>query len=296
MENNSLTLPIINCNADSQSNEIELSVPEAELEQTTELLNPVIVTESTTIKNQTQSQSQSQSPISISGSDSVAGISASITPIPGLTPSHINGPSLSIDQVFSDHKEKEEGEKQGVQIQEEGLKEREREGEGEGKNSLLTSVTPASVIVTSAIEDHNDKMDVDEDVNVNVNEGEELKDLEGSVKDSEENHRFKKLEELQNTLENMEKTRLELIPLLLETVEQVKNGELAIRDVDNACGRIRLRINRLQESRTLVKNELSKLEENRNGMKLTKQETEQRIKIKSDAITSILGSINAWKS
>lgn len=118
-------------------------------------------------------------------------------------------------------------------------------------------------------------------------------DIAGNLKD--DSARMSKIQYIQETLENMENVRLELIPLLLDIVEQVKNGELSIKDVDNACGRIRVRISRLQESRNNAERELQVLEDENNGSRHCEQDIEQRIQQKSDAISQLVNAIKARK-
>lgn len=46
-------------------------------------------------------------------------------------------------------------------------------------------------------------------------------------------------------IQELETTRLELIPVLLESVEQVKSGEIEAREFDNSIGRVRVRLQKL---------------------------------------------------
>lgn len=206
---------------------------------------------------------QSQSPISVSGSDSVSGI----TPVP-ITTTSVNGVNsnilpnsysvgLSIDQVFSEEKE----------------------------NNTVND---------------GDKMDIDNDGDKKEfhNEMEldkEIKKNEYAKNEADDSIRTEKLKKLYELLENMENLRLELIPLLLEVVEQVKNGEIPIKDVDNACGRIRVRIGKLEESRTQVESELCLLEDKNRGADVNQPDPAIRIRMKAEGISRVMDAISSRK-
>lgn len=226
---------------------------------------------------------QSQSPISVSGSDSAVALSASITPLPLNSNKQLSGPSLSIDQVFNDNREAE-----GVNNEE--------------KENQQNSVKIESEIQIQINDEHNNKMDIDEENKTkNLKNKINDKEVENGNNDKNDNLNINHNEtaknemitELQKILETMENTRLELVPLLLDNIEQAKNGELSIKDLDNACGRIRVRLNKLQESRNKVINGIQILQENNNGVKFTPKESETRIKLKNDAITNIIDSISS---
>lgn len=225
---------------------------------------------------------QSQSPISLSGSDSAPAISASMTPLPINPIKNLSGPSLGIDQVFNDNKEIDEvnNEEKAHHNSDKIVDKTQKNDENNNENS--------------------DKMDIDEENESKksqnkINSKEKEKEKENDKNHDDKNHddiaKTEKIAELQEILDKMENTRLELIPLLLDNVEQVKNGELSIKDLDNACGRIRVRLNKLQESRNKIIEEFQILQENNNGVKFTQRETETRIKLKNDAVTNIINSI-----
>lgn len=211
----------------------------------------------------TASHLQSQSPISVSGSDSVSGT----TPVPIATNS-INGVNsnilpnsnavrLSIDQVFSEEQE------------------------------------------NNTMNDDN-KMDIDKDgdgkeINNELELDTEIKDNGSAKREADDSIRTEKLMKLYESLENMENLRLELIPLLLGVVEQVKNGEIPIKDVDNACGRIRVRIGKLEESRTWVESELCLLENKNRGADVNQPDPATRIRIKAEGISRVMNAITSRK-
>lgn len=234
------------------------------------------ITENETLSSN-KGRIQSQSPISVSGSDSVPALSAAITPLPINSIKNLSGPSLSIDQVFNDNKE----------IHDVNNKENEHQNSNKIGNKTQN--------YDENHNDNNDKMDIDEkDENESLQNKINAKERENEH-DNQNNHdeiaKTEKITELQEILDKMENTRLELIPLLLDNVEQVKNGELSIKDLDNACGRIRVRLNKLQENRNKITEEFQILQESNNGVKFTQKETETRIKLKNDAITNIINSI-----
>lgn len=53
------------------------------------------------------------------------------------------------------------------------------------------------------------------------------------------------VESIGKQIDEMKATRLELIPVLLESVEQVKSGEIEAREFDNSVGRVRVRLQKL---------------------------------------------------
>lgn len=152
-----------------------------------------------------------------------------------------------------------------------------------------------------------DKMDVDGPEPDGKPNAEQIDKADGESKDSSSNkardddvdftdddsERLNKIQSIHETLEKMENVRLELLPFLLDIIEQVKNGELSIKDVDNACGRIKVRINRLKESRNTVESGLQQLVDESNGTEHSQHETEERIKAKSDAISRLIADVNA---
>lgn len=105
--------------------------------------------------------------------------------------------------------------------------------------------------------------------------------------DNKEKIRGDKIRNIEETLDRMENTRLELAPMLLDIVEQVKNGEVSIKDVISACGRLRVRINKLHEDRTVVFEALSSLEKEFNCSTDEKEQIEGRIANKEQCLSSI---------
>lgn len=105
----------------------------------------------------------------------------------------------------------------------------------------------------------------------------------------EDKERIKRdtIHNIEETLDRMENTRLELAPMLLDIIEQVKNGEVSIKDVVNSCGRLRMRINKLHEDRTVVFDALSSLEKEFNCSTNEKEQAATRIANKEQCFNSI---------
>ena len=103
--------------------------------------------------------------------------------------------------------------------------------------------------------ENDDLMDIDDDDDGNKEETKSKEDK----KILNERIRDEKLEEMDKQINEMSNINLEIVPLLLDIIEQIKVGDLPVKDADNACGRIRLRLNKLQEIRNQVENGLSSM-------------------------------------
>ena len=119
-------------------------------------------------------------------------------------------------------------------------------------NLVLESVITASI--DQMMENDDEAMDVDNRTTSNRT------DMIAMENTDKEGMRLAKVAEINEKIENLDTTRLELVPLLLDVIEHVKSGEIAIKDVDNACSRIRLRLNKLQEGRAVVEQQLSEMQ------------------------------------
>ena len=246
-------------------------------------------TNDSTTQASPQLRGQSQSPISISGSDSAivsSAVSESVETPRGNhgevanSAQHVLPPSgdfaaLSTDKVsekVGNHvPENRKSEKKNQDQENMDVDEPELDGEQNAKQTAQAD--GESRDDGSSVKARNEDADFTDDDGV----------------------RLSKIQTIQETLEKMENVRLELLPLLLDIIEQVKNGELSIKDVDNACGRIRVRINRLKDSRNTVESGLQRLVDESNGTEHSQHETEERIKAKSDAISRLISAVNARK-
>jgi hypothetical protein len=112
------------------------------------------------------------------------------------------------------------------------------------------------------------------------------------ITEDKEKLRKERINQIEESLDIMENTRLELVPLLLDIIEQVKNGELSIKDADNACGRIRVRINRLYEDRKVVKTILENLNQEFSCNDLEKRQILEKIQKKEDCLESLVTKIS----
>ncbi|CAI8493356.1 unnamed protein product [Pichia kudriavzevii] len=123
---------------------------------------------------------------------------------------------------------------------------------------------------TEKRDSNTDIMDVDEPHNDNLSTTDRMsKELQSSSSSSssvyktdeeKENERLAQLDAIQEEIKKMKITQLELVPILLELMQQVNNGEMLVKDVNNACGRIRVRLNRLREQRLQVQAKLKNVE------------------------------------
>lgn len=137
----------------------------------------------------------------------------------------------------------------------------------------------------------------------NNNADVEMKDIEESKtreenahqtdNENEETNIKNRIEKLKELVSSMENTRLELIPLLLDVVEQVKNGSLSIKDADNACGPIRVRINRLTDWRKSVEDGIKELEklQDPNINSINNLDIKTRIELKNRGIENFVNKI-----
>lgn len=144
-----------------------------------------------------------------------------------------------------------------------------------------------TVTKSDSIVPNSDIMDVDHE-----EPGEKL--TTADIEDPEQS-RLQILDEIDAKLDLMEDTRLEMVPLLLDIVEQVKTGEISIKDVDNVCGRIRLRLNKLREDRSVVKSELENINSQFRCSADQNESTKQRIAIKERCLDNIIKSIDSYK-
>ncbi|GAV27455.1 hypothetical protein PMKS-000923 [Pichia membranifaciens] len=237
-----------------------------------------------------QIRGQSQSPISISGSDSAI-VSSAVSDSAETPRGSHGGVANSAQDVLPPSSDFASLSTNNVSDGEKVRNNVPENGKGEKKNR------------------DQEKMDVDEPELNGEQNAKQTDKADGESRDSgsvnardedadlidDDSVRLSKIQTIQETLEKMENMRLELLPLLLDIIEQVKNGELSIKDVDNACGRIRVRINRLKDSRNTVESGLQRLVDESNGTEHSQHETEQRIKAKSDAISRLIAAVNARK-
>lgn len=138
-------------------------------------------------------------------------------------------------------------------------------------------------------------MDVDQEGEGEAAPGqqEEVDGTAMAAAEDKQKTRDTKMRTIQDLLDTMEDTRLELVPLLLDTVEEVKSGELPIKDIDNSCARIRVRIGKLHEYRARVETGLREIEAEFNCSTRQKQELDDRIRIKEQGLASIVDTLQS---
>lgn len=151
-----------------------------------------------------------------------------------------------------------------------------------------SAVLSTLVSVNSVLQDKSSAMDLDE-----PEELEQVTEKVEVTKEDSEHLRLRKLDEIDAKLDAMESIRLETVPILLDIIEQVKNGELSIKDVDNVCGRISLRLNKLSKDRGVVESELDKINNRFRCSKEENESTQQFVAMKAQRILSVIRSIES---
>lgn len=95
---------------------------------------------------------------------------------------------------------------------------------------------------------------------------------------------------MRKQLDEMESTRLELLPLVLESLERVRSGELSCRDFDNSLGRVRLRVQQMKTGMEALREQFDGLERSGGGMDIQK-----RIEVKRSALQRFSQKIEEGK-
>lgn len=162
---------------------------------------------------------------------------------------------------------------------------------GSGVPNLASSVLASPVETTTTVKSESNVpssslMDID-------HEEKPIKDETIVTRENSEQLRLRTLDDIDAKLDLMENTRLEMVPLLLDIIEQVKTGEISIKDVDNVCGRIRLRVNKLREDRRIVESELEKINDQFRCSADENESTKQHIAIKERCISHLIKSIES---
>lgn len=117
---------------------------------------------------------------------------------------------------------------------------------------------------------------------------------ETDIIEDQEALRVKKVQEIIEIANNMEDLNLELIPILLDKIDKVKNEEILVKDLDSAISPLRIRISKLKDAKKSAKMKLQELQEEQNlGLSsVGRMDINERIEIKQQAINNFITSIN----